>query len=1035
MLRRFHLLDLQKSAYLLQSSTQPRYKKVNSYTIGYFLLSFLVILITSLLFSYNVINRGTFVVAIIFSLYIALLTLLATRIKWFDKFFITLFHLSLFITSFFLFIRLVHSNYSNYYLLNFLGLVIVFQFLTQRFKASLIYSCFIISLLLYSYLFLNNHQPTSKLFIFFIFLLVIGVVNLFFLIKDMQYLYMRDQIEYLKHVNHSSIYGFALTRWINSEFTVIEYGNQMEQLFKNTFKGLDQFQYFLNSRLDINDSNALQNLDRDQRYTKIITVEGSRYEIVFTKLVLRFNEFITLHCTDISERMREKEDLISREQKYRNLYNKNQAGVFTLNMDGVLIDFNNTFNRMFENTIQLNEKFFKKEFFEDWEELMDIVMSRNNLKNYQTQIHIQKENTKWFIFNFYYDVQTDFIDGTVVDITEVQKASIALRQSEEKYRLVYEESNDVIFLLNGDRIIDVNKRGEQLFGIPEEELLNHTLWDLSNHLTPGSLEEIKKIKEKISISRITKFNWQFKGKFQPIDGEVAIAELVVGNNVYHQCVIHDITERLSTFKELEARKENFQNMLENIPEVIFIIHSNKIVYSNDEFVKLFKNKNIGLNELFTSKDQKLFEEALDFHRIKENGFQNKLRLFSSVNNEETEVDVTIVHTEYEYKDSFLVMMKDITLQNKLEKEQLRLQIVQEANIRLEKEISDRVRTENKLENLLLKTKSIYDSSSNNLVLTLDINLNLTYFNSHVKDYFSDYFKKHEMIYEGMSFDRFIRNIFRAESISFLYEKIQEVIKGESFQFDLSIGYFNQQWLNIFVNPIYDTNGKIAEISILAHDITNKKQYERELQNSLKEKEILLKEIHHRVKNNLQVISSILNLQSNYINDERTLGVLQESRNRIRSMSLIHENLYRTTNFASIDFAAYIKNLVTNLRTLYYDKDTHVVFNYELEEVNLALDQAVPSGLILNELITNALKYAVFKGELNVITISVQVMNNFIQLNVKDSGKGLPPEMIIDQNDSLGLQLVQTLVEQLEGTMEYSSDLGTNFLITFEMQNL
>ena len=204
-----------------------------------------------------------------------------------------------------------------------------------------------------------------------------------------------------------------------------------------------------------------------------------------------------------------------------------------------------------------------------------------------------------------------------------------------------------------------------------------------------------------------------------------------------------------------------------------------------------------------------------------------------------------------------------------------------------------------------------------------------------------------------------------------------------------------------------------------------------LDKELHEKETLLKEIHHRVKNNLQVISSILNLQSSFVSDENTLGILQESRNRIRSMAIIHENLYRTEDFASIKFDNYLRNLTANLIAS-YSVDRKIEFDADLQEVDLVLDQAIPCGLLTNELITNALKYA-WEGleGASKIRLKLEQEEAMIKLTIADNGIGLPQEFEEMQSDTLGLQLVTTLAEQLDAELKVSTKEGTEFQLTFE----
>lgn len=154
------------------------------------------------------------------------------------------------------------------------------------------------------------------------------------------------------------------------------------------------------------------------------------------------------------------------------------------------------------------------------------------------------------------------------------------------------------------------------------------------------------------------------------------------------------------------------------------------------------------------------------------------------------------------------------------------------------------------------------------------------------------------------------------------------------------------------------------------------------------------------------------------------------------MAIIHENLYQTTNFSSIDFASYIQNLGTNLNALYYQENYKIYLKYDLQLVEISLDQAVPSGLILNELITNSLKYAFIDStKNNEILISLKEEQNRIYLRVKDNGIGLPPNFDIEKSDTLGLQLVSTLVEQLDATLSYNVEEGTDFQISFEKNKI
>jgi PAS domain S-box-containing protein len=224
-----------------------------------------------------------------------------------------------------------------------------------------------------------------------------------------------------------------------------------------------------------------------------------------------------------------------------------------------------------------------------------------------------------------------------------------------------------------------------------------------------------------------------------------------------------------------------------------------------------------------------------------------------------------------------------------------------------------------------------------------------------------------------------------------------------------------------------------EVQVVIRDITEKKGTENELLQSLKEKEILLKEVHHRVKNNLQVISSILNLQSSYVRDENTLQILRESQNRIKSMSFIHESLYQTKMFSSVNFSEYIYDLSKNLVHSYQVYGELVELEFRLGDILLNLDQSIPCGLIVNEIVSNALKYAFPGGRKGRIRIALMEEGNRVTLSVEDNGVGLPEGFDLENTETLGVQLVSTLVEQIDGKMTLKSTpgKGTEYLITFE----
>lgn len=243
-----------------------------------------------------------------------------------------------------------------------------------------------------------------------------------------------------------------------------------------------------------------------------------------------------------------------------------------------------------------------------------------------------------------------------------------------------------------------------------------------------------------------------------------------------------------------------------------------------------------------------------------------------------------------------------------------------------------------------------------------------------------------------------------------------------------------RWLQDGMKLLRDSQGQAVEIIGSVIDITDRKWAEDQIHASLEEKEVLLKEIHHRVKNNLQVISSLLKLQAGYIKDDRILEVFKESQNRIRAMALIHEKLYQSDDLAKTDFSEYIRSLVTNLFRSYSISSRLIKLNIQVENVRLSIDTAIPCGLIINELISNSLKYAFSPGQAGEISIRLSSeAEDCYTLVVQDNGLGLPTDLNFRNTRSLGLQLVCSLAKQLHGTIDLECQHGASFKITFAEQ--
>jgi two-component sensor histidine kinase len=216
------------------------------------------------------------------------------------------------------------------------------------------------------------------------------------------------------------------------------------------------------------------------------------------------------------------------------------------------------------------------------------------------------------------------------------------------------------------------------------------------------------------------------------------------------------------------------------------------------------------------------------------------------------------------------------------------------------------------------------------------------------------------------------------------------------------------------------------------DITDRNRAEEQIRTSLREKEVLLKEIHHRVKNDLQIVSSLLHLQSRFVQNEKHKRMLTDSQNRIKSMALIHEKLYQSDNPANLDFTEYITTLAHELIKTYSADPHRISLTMDIDIPHLELDHAIACGLIINELVSNALKYAFPDDREGEIHLSLHTSDGTATLEVSDDGVGLPADFSIKTAETLGLSLVDVLAhDQLDGELSVDTSKGTAFSIKFQ----
>ncbi|MCK9152103.1 sensor histidine kinase [Methanobacterium alcaliphilum] len=244
------------------------------------------------------------------------------------------------------------------------------------------------------------------------------------------------------------------------------------------------------------------------------------------------------------------------------------------------------------------------------------------------------------------------------------------------------------------------------------------------------------------------------------------------------------------------------------------------------------------------------------------------------------------------------------------------------------------------------------------------------------------------------------------------------------------------WMESLGNPLFDEQKNYDGVVFSMTDISSIKSAEEKYKTSLKEKELVLRELHHRVKNNMQIISSLLNLQAKSLKDKRDIEIFKSSQSRVKSMAIIHEKLYDSPDFAHINLLDYIKSLLEELFAAYNSQENKIELKINVDNLVLDMETAIPLGLLINELVSNSLKYAfsdLESYENAEISIELKKEKSNYKLVVKDNGIGLPENFDLNKTKTLGMQLINNLTNQIDGDLELDRSIGTKFTIKFKEQ--
>ena len=593
----------------------------------------------------------------------------------------------------------------------------------------------------------------------------------------------------------------------------------------------------------------------------------------------------------------------------------------------------------------------------------------------------------------------------------VNERTRALRESEGRFRNFFDNAKVVALTIDptNGAIIDANAAAVSYYGWPLERLLAMNISEI-NTLSPA------KLSIEMELARSEKRS-TFLFKHRRADGSIRDVEVYAGpihanGKTVLYSLGHDVTERRQAEEALRQSEERLRFLSENLAEgMVYQINSGQdgtqrqFTYLSPAVERLH-----GLKvEDVQANPQLLYGQVIVEHQA----LLAEREALSFATKNTFDVDVMVCLPSGEVRWRRFVSVPRLQADGSIAWNGIELDITERK--RLEESLR-------KSEALLKQTQEVsrvggweYDVARQRVTWTDEV------YRIYEVDpsYDPNDIQQAVTFYAGHDQEVIARSFKRA------------VEEGEAY--DLELQFVSAKGARKWVRTTGQAErvtGKTVRVFGHIMDTTERKQAEEQIRQSLREKETLLKEVHHRVKNNLAVVSSLLSLQAKQIKDESLKEMFEESQQRIKSIALVHEKLYRSKDLSCIDFGGYITAIIGELRSSYLREGGVIGVNISADNICLDIDTAIPCGLIINELVTNAFKYAFPGNRSGEVGISVAKFGTRHTLMVKDNGIGLPAGFDHTRTGTLGLQLVEALTRQLRGSLAIRSEAGTEAVVTF-----
>ena len=780
---------------------------------------------------------------------------------------------------------------------------------------------------------------------------------------------------------------------------------------------------------------------------------------------------------DITERIQVEEALHASEERYRTLSDFLPVSVFESTIDGAVTFANRLTFRTFGiepadigagiNIIDFIVPEQRDRARENCKKLVAGKVWRSN--EYQLLRKDQSCFPAMITASAVYNEKTGEptgLRGVVIDLTDIKNAERALRESEELVRTLFNNANDAIFLhrMNPDgspgQYVMVNDIACTRLQYSRDELLSLSPIDI---VTPSHIGNISAIERTIRLRGHATYDAIHRrkdGTEFPVEISTHLFEL--HGRQLSLSIARDITERKRMEESVRASEQRLHAIIDGSSIPQFVINpKHEVIYWNKALEQytgvrardvrgtpnawkafydtkipvladLVLNNDIeqlpGWHEGKFTASKKIsgaYEATIFFPRFGESGTWLQINaivirdaLGEVIGALETLEDITDrKRAEDALQESYLGLERKV---------QERTAELSTLAVRLQDEITGRNRVMEALAASERKYRDLVEQIGD-IVFHVDQDGLLTYISPHV---LSAMGMNTDML-EKFSVLRLVPEDYQDRIAPFIESTLssRKTLHG----FEIQVPDPDTRKIRVYeinATPSFDKSGAFTGYSGIAREITERRRLQDEVSASLKEKEILLKEIHHRVKNNMQVISSLLSLQAKMVADPKGRELLRESQNRVMSIALVHEKLYQSKSLARIDFAEYIGKVAENLFQSYGVQKNRIGLVIRAENIFLPVNKAIPLGLILNELFTNSLKYAFPDNRRGEITVDLSSTKGQLALIFRDNGVGLPEGIDLDHTETLGLQLVSSLTGQIQGTVTLERGNGTGFRIEF-----